>query len=226
MRVLVVDDDDALRSAIARTFELEGFDVDTAEDGVQAVARFDADAVVLPDVVVLDVLMPNLDGVAACRLIRQQSGVPILMLTARDEVGSRVVGLDAGADDYLGKPFAVTELLARVRALVRRTSTPTDVLRYEGLEVNLEERRAYRDGNLMPLTRIEFALLELFLLHPRKALDRHEIVRRVWGNDEDTSTSNSLDVFISSLRRKTEANGEARIIQTVRGVGYALREEP
>ena len=226
MRVLVVDDDDALRSAIARTFELEGFDVDTAEDGIQAVAHFDDDALVLPDVVVLDVLMPNLDGVTACRLIREQSGVPILMLTARAEVGSRVVGLDAGADDYLGKPFAVTELLARVRALVRRTAAQTDVLRYAGLEVNLEERRAYRDDILIPLTRIEFALLEFFLIHPRKALHRDEISRRVWGNGEDASSSNTLDVCISSLRRKTEANGEPRIIQTVRGVGYALREEP
>lgn len=225
MLVLVVDDDDALRSAIARTFELEGFDVETAVDGVQAVARCSGDAVVLPDVVVLDVLMPNLDGLAACRLIRQQSDVPILMLTARDEVGSRVVGLDAGADDYLGKPFAVTELLARVRALVRRTASPTDVLRYGDLEVNLEERRAYRDGRLLPLTRIEFALLELFLLQPRKALHRHEIIRRVWGTEADSSTSNSLDVFISSMRRKMEVDARPRLIQTVRGVGYALRED-
>jgi two-component system response regulator MprA len=225
MLVLVVDDDDALRSAIARTFELEGFDVETAVDGVQAVARFSGDAVVLPDVVVLDVLMPNLDGLAACRLIRQQSGVPILMLTARDEVGSRVVGLDAGADDYLGKPFAVTELLARVRALVRRTASPTDVLRYGDLEVNLEERRAYQDGRLLSLTRIEFALLELFLLQPRKALHRHEIIRRVWGTEADSSTSNSLDVFISSIRRKMEVDGRPRMIHTVRGVGYALRED-
>ncbi|HEX7524939.1 MAG TPA: response regulator transcription factor [Gaiellaceae bacterium] len=226
MLVLVVDDDDALRSAIARTFELEGFDVETAADGVQAVARFSGDADFLPDVVVLDVLMPNLDGLAACRLIRRQSAVPILMLTARDEVGSRVVGLDAGADDYLGKPFAVTELLARVRALVRRTASPTDVLRYGDLEVNLEERRAYRDGRLLSLTRIEFALLELFLLQPRKALHRHEIIRRVWGTEPDSSTSNSLDVFISSIRRKLEADARPRIIHTVRGIGYALREDP
>lgn len=226
MLVLVVDDDDALRSAIARTFELEGFDVETAVDGVQAVARLSGDAVVLPDVVVLDVLMPNLDGLATCRLIRQQSGVPILMLTARDEVGSRVVGLDAGADDYLGKPFAVTELLARVRALVRRTASPTDVLRYGDLELNLEERRAYRDGRLLSLTRIEFALLELFLLQPRTALHRHEIIRRVWGIEADSSTSNSLDVFISSIRRKMEVDARPRMIHTVRGVGYALREDP
>jgi two-component system response regulator MprA len=221
-RVLVVDDDAALRAALARALALEGYDVDVAEDGIRAVARFEDG--VAPDVVVLDVLMPNLDGIGACRQIRARSDVPILMLTARHEVGDRIEGLDAGADDYLGKPFAVTELLARLRALLRRTTSEVGVLRYSDLELNLEERRARRGTCEFELTRIEFALLDLLLRNPRKVLDRATMFHQVWGYDIELS-SNSLEVFIGALRRKTEAGGEPRLIHTIRGVGYVLREQ-
>ncbi|MGZ3440693.1 MAG: response regulator transcription factor [Polyangia bacterium] len=220
-RVLVVDDDAALRAALARALALEGYDVDVAEDGARAVACFeDGDA---PDVVVLDVLMPNLDGLGACRRIRARSDVPILMLTARDEIGDRIAGLDAGADDYLGKPFAVAELLARLRALLRR-STSDGVLRYADLELNLDERRGRRGACEFELTRIEFALLELLLQNPRKVLDRATVFQQVWGYDIELS-SNSLEVFIGALRRKTESGGAPRLIHTIRGVGYVLREQ-
>lgn len=221
-RVLVVDDDAALRAALARALALEGYDVDVAEDGTRAVACFEDGAA--PDVVVLDVLMPNLDGIGACRQIRARSDVPILMLTARDEVGDRIEGLDAGADDYLGKPFAVTELLARLRALLRRTTSEVGVLRYADLELNLEERRARRGTCEFELTRIEFALLDLLLRNPRKVLGRATMFHQVWGYDIELS-SNSLEVFIGALRRKTEAGGEPRLIHTIRGVGYVLREQ-
>jgi two-component system response regulator MprA len=221
-RVLVVDDDAALRTVLARALSLEGYDVDVAEDGVGAVARFNDDDA--PDVVVLDVLMPNLDGLGACRRIRARSDVPILMLTARDEVGDRVEGLDAGADDYLGKPFAVAELVARLRALLRRTTTDHGLLRYADLELNLDERRARRGTSELELTRIEFALLELLLRNPRRVLDRATMFRQVWGYEIELS-SNSLEVFIGALRRKTEADGAPRLIHTMRGVGYVLREQ-
>jgi two-component system, OmpR family, response regulator MprA len=221
-RILVVDDDAALREALARALSLEGYEVAVAEDGERALARFeDGD---LPDVVILDVLMPNLDGLGACRLIRARSDVPILMLTAMDDVGDRVDGLDAGADDYLGKPFSVAELLARLRALLRRTTSEHGVLRYADLELNLDERRARRGRSELELTRIEFALLELLLRNPRKALDRATIFHQVWGYDIELS-SNSLEVFIGALRRKTETDGAPRLIHTIRGVGYALREQ-
>ncbi|HEV2643897.1 MAG TPA: response regulator transcription factor [Candidatus Elarobacter sp.] len=220
-KVLLVDDDDALRQTVARTLELEGYRVVTACDGNEALASF-AEGAILPDVVVLDVLMPNLDGIAACRLIRGQCDVPILMLTARHEIENRIAGLDAGADDYLGKPFAVSELLARLRALLRRGHT--SVLRYADLELNSDEHSVSRGSRRISLTRIEFALLELFLLNPRRALDRQTIYTAIWGYDIDHA-SNSLDVFVGSLRRKTEASGEPRLIQTVRGIGYALRTE-
>jgi two-component system response regulator MprA len=221
-RVLVVDDDAALRGALARALALEGYDVDVAEDGARAVARFeDGDA---PDVVVLDVLMPNLDGLGACRYIRARSDVPILMLTARDEIGDRIEGLDAGADDYLGKPFAVAELLARLRALLRRTTSEHGALRYADLELNLDERRGRRGACEFELTRIEFALLELLLHNPRKVLDRATVFQQVWGYDIELS-SNSLEVFIGALRRKTESGGAPRLIHTIRGVGYVLREQ-
>jgi two-component system, OmpR family, response regulator MprA len=168
-------------------------------------------------------MMPNLDGLGACRKIRAQSDVPILMLTARHEVGDRVEGLDAGADDYLGKPFAVAELLARLRALLRRTTSEHGVLRYAGLELNLDEYRAARGMSELKLTRIEFALLELLLRNPRKVLDRATIFHHVWGYDIELS-SNSLDVFIAALRRKTEVDGAPRLIHTIRGIGYILQE--
>jgi two-component system response regulator MprA len=222
--ILVVDDDQSLRRAISRALELEGYEVEVAEDGVQALTFFD-DGAGPPDLVVLDILMPNLDGLTACREIRAKSRVPVLMLTARDAVDDRVEGLDAGADDYLAKPFAVVELLARVRALLRRSSGNEEVLRYADLELDRAERRARRGGRELELTRIEFALLELLLSHPRKVLSRERIFTSVWGYDL-AYASNSLEVYVGYLRRKTEAGGEPRLIQTVRGVGYALREEP
>ncbi|MGZ4391303.1 MAG: response regulator transcription factor [Gaiellaceae bacterium] len=221
-RILVVDDDGSLRRAVTRALELEGYEVEGAADGVQAVAAFEGAGRPEPDLVVLDILMPNLDGLAACRAIRDKSEVPILMLTARSAVDERVEGLEAGADDYLAKPFAVVELIARVRALLRRSGA-TDVLRYADLELDRAERRAYRAGRELQLTRIEFALLELLISHPRKVLARDRIFSHVWGYDPSYA-SNSLEVYVGYLRRKTEAAGEPRLIQTVRGVGYVLRE--
>jgi two-component system response regulator MprA len=224
-RILVVDDDRSLRRAISRALELEGYEVELAEDGLQATAFFEDDGLQEPDLVVLDILMPQMDGLAACRAIRARSRVPILMLTARGAVDERVEGLEAGADDYLTKPFAVIELIARVRALLRRSGSEEDVLRYADLELDRVERRAYRGGRRLELTRIEFALLELLMSHPRRVLARERIFSSVWGYDM-AYASNSLEVYVGYLRRKTEAAGEPRLIQTIRGVGYALREAP
>jgi two-component system response regulator MprA len=220
--VLVVDDDVSLRRAVSRTLELEGYEVEVAEDGLRALEFFD-DQNETPDVVLLDVLMPNLDGLRACRMIRAKSRVPILMLTARSAVDDRVEGLEAGADDYLAKPFAVVELIARVRALLRRTSSDEEVLRYADLELVRQERRAKRAGQQLDLTKIEFALLELLMSHPRKVLTRDTIFWEVWGYDL-AYASNSLEVYVGNLRRKTETQGGTRLIHTVRGVGYVLRE--
>lgn len=222
--ILVVDDDRSLREAIVRALELEGYIVSAAEDGVQALSYF-GEGLATPDVVVLDVLMPNLDGITTCRAIRARSRVPILMLTARQGVSDRVEGLDAGADDYLSKPFAVAELLARLRALLRRTTMLEGELRYEDLVLDRAERRVTRAGRVIDLTRIEFSLLELFLSHPRKVMARAAIFTTVWGYDPDLA-SNSLEVYVSGLRRKTEAGGGSRLIQTVRGFGYVLRDTP
>jgi two-component system, OmpR family, response regulator MprA len=223
-RILVVDDDHSLQRAISRALELEGYEVEIAEDGVEALASFDGEADP-PDLVVLDILMPNLDGLTACRAIRAKSRVPILMLTARGAVEERVEGLDAGADDYLTKPFAVVELIARVRALLRRSTSDPEILRYADLELDRAERRGRRGRREFELTKIEFSLLELLMSHPRKVLSRDRIFTEVWGYDP-AYASNSLEVYIGYLRRKTEAGGEPRLIQTVRGVGYVLREEP
>jgi two-component system response regulator MprA len=224
MKILVVDDERAVRESLRRALELEGYEIDLAADGLEALARLEANGV-QPDAVILDVLMPGLDGLDVCRRLRGSgSRVPVLMLTARDEVESRVAGLDAGADDYVTKPFALEELLARLRALLRRTTGGVDeVLRFSDLELNPGTREVRRGGEPIELTRTEFSLLELFLRNPRQVLTRSIIFERVWGYDFGFA-SNSLDVYIGYLRRKTEAGGQPRLIHTVRGVGYALRE--
>jgi two-component system response regulator MprA len=225
VKILVVDDERAVRESLRRALELEGYDIELAEDGVDALARLMNGENAAPDVVILDVLMPGVDGLEVCRRLRRSgSRVPVLMLTARDEVENRVAGLDAGADDYVSKPFALEELVARVRALLRRTSdSSNEVLRFADLELDPGTREVRRNGDLIELTRTEFALLELFLTNPRQVLTRSIIFERVWGYDFGFA-SNSLDVYIGYLRRKTEASGKPRLIQTVRGVGYALRE--
>jgi two-component system, OmpR family, response regulator MprA len=224
MKILVVDDERAVRESLRRALELQGYEVELASDGAEALARLAADG--QPDAVVLDILMPGVDGLEVCRQIRRRgNSVPVLMLTARDAVGDRVEGLDAGADDYLVKPFALEELLARVRALLRRAVPAADgVLHFADLELDTGTREVRRGGHTIELTRTEFNLLELFMLNPRQVLTRSIIFERVWGYDFGFS-SNSLDVYIGYLRRKTEAGGKQRLIQTVRGVGYALREQ-
>ena len=224
MRILVVDDDAAVRESLGRALRLEGYEVELASDGAEALERLDANGDD-PDIVVLDVLMPNVDGLEVCRTLRRTgSRLPVLMLTARDEVSDRVAGLDAGADDYVVKPFALAELLARVRALLRRSADEAvDILRFADVELDPSTREVHRGGDRVELTRTEFALLELFLLNPRQVLTRSIIFERVWGYDFGFG-SNSLDVYIGYLRRKTEAGGKSRLIQTIRGVGYALRE--
>jgi two-component system response regulator MprA len=226
MRVLIVDDDRAVRESLRRSLAFNGYDVELAADGTEALKTF-ADRPI--DAVVLDVMMPGLDGLATCRRLRAQGNdVPILMLTARDAVADRVAGLDAGADDYLPKPFALEELLARLRALLRRTTVaPSDsgTLRFADLTVDPATREVRRGSREIRLTRTEYSLLELFMLHPRQVLSRDRILEEVWGYDFPT-TANSLEVYIGYLRRKTEAEGERRLIHTVRGVGYVLRDTP
>ena len=225
MKILVVDDERAVRESLRRALELEGYDVQLAEDGAQAIERLGGENGG-PDAVILDVLMPGIDGIEVCRYLRRTGNTtPVLMLTARDGVGDRVAGLDAGADDYLVKPFALEELLARVRALLRRaTPGPDEVLRFADVELSPSRREVVRAGEPIELTRTEFNLLELFLRNPRQVLTRSVIFERVWGYDFGFA-SNSLDVYIGYLRRKTESGGRPRLIHTVRGVGYALREE-
>jgi two-component system response regulator MprA len=223
MSILVVDDEPAVRDSLRRALELEGYAVELARDGEEALERLSLED--QPDAVILDILMPGIDGLEVCQRLRQTgSTLPVLMLTARAEVDSRVAGLDAGADDYLPKPFALAELLARLRALLRRVGNgPTDVLQFADLELDPGTREVSRAGQVIELTRTEFSLLELFLRNPRQVLTRSIIFERVWGYDFGP-TSNSLDVYVGYLRRKTEAGGAPRLIHTVRGVGYALRE--
>jgi two-component system response regulator MprA len=223
VKVLVVDDERAVRDSLKRALELEGYDVSLATDGGDALEKLEDDA--QPDAVILDVLMPGTDGLEVSRTLRRSGNrVPVLMLTARAEVGDRVAGLDAGADDYLAKPFALEELLARLRALLRRTADGAgEGLRFADLELDPGTREVRRGGEAIELTRTEFSLLELFMLNPRQVLTRSVIFERVWGYDFGYG-SNSLDVYIGYLRRKTEAGGKPRLIHTVRGVGYALRE--
>src|ERR671935_419627 len=223
MKILVVDDERAVRDSLRRALELEGYEIELAADGREALYRLDGGE--QPDAVILDVLMPGVDGLEVCRRLRSSgSRVPILMLTARDEVSNRVAGLDAGADDYVTKPFALEELLARLRALLRRTSTGSgDVLRFADLELDPGTREVTRGGESIELTRTEFSLLELFMLNPRQVLTRSVIFERVWGYDFGYG-SNSPDVYVGYLRRQTEAGGKPRVIQTVRGGGEAPRE--
>jgi two-component system response regulator MprA len=223
MKILVVDDERAVRESLRRALELEGYEIELAADGSEALYRLEGSHE--PDAVILDVLMPGVDGLEVCRRLRGSgSKLPVLMLTARTEVEDRVAGLDAGADDYVTKPFALDELLARVRALLRRTTDEEGgALRFGDLELDPMTREVTRGGRPIELTRTEFSLLELFMRNPRQVLTRTIIFERVWGYDFGYA-SNSLDVYIGYLRRKTEADGEPRLIQTVRGVGYALRE--
>jgi two-component system response regulator MprA len=223
MRVLVVDDELAVRTSLHRALNLERYDVDLAEDGREALDRV---AATRYDAVLLDVSMPTLDGLEACRRMRAAGDrTPVLMLTARDAVDDRVAGLDAGADDYLVKPFALRELHARLRALLRRVDGPADELRYGDLRLEPATRDVWRGERRLELSRTEYALLELFLRHPRQVLERSVVFEQVWGYDFG-ATSNVLGVYMGYLRRKTEAAGEPRLLHTVRGVGYILREEP
>ena len=223
MKILVVDDDKAVRDSLQRALVLEGYEVELAPDGTTAVKSLTQAA---PDAVILDLQLPDIDGLEVCRRLRTLGDrTPVLMLTARDALNDRVEGLDAGADDYLVKPFELAELFARLRALLRRRAPVTDgeILRFEDLSLDLTTREARRGDRLIELTKIEFDLLEMFLLHPRQVLTRELILDQVWGYDFDSGT-NSLAVYVGYLRRKTEEGGEARLIQTVRGVGYVLKE--
>lgn len=229
MKILVVDDEQAVRESLRRSLRFNGYEVLTANDGLEAVETVRAEN---PELVILDVMMPNMDGLEVCRTLRSEGwDRPILVLTARDGVSDRVAGLDAGADDYLPKPFALEELLARVRSLVRRASADSiaaevpveSKLSFEDLELDADTREVSRGGRAISLTRTEFALLQLLMENPRKVLSRSKILEEVWGYDFPTS-GNALEVYIGYLRKKTEGESDARLIHTVRGVGYVLRE--
>lgn len=227
MRILVVDDDRAVRESLRRSLTFNGYTVDLAVDGLDALEKVAASR---PDAVVLDVMMPRLDGLEVCRRLRSAGDdLPILVLTARDSVSERVAGLDAGADDYLPKPFALEELLARLRALLRRAvpdpGEDSEMLTFEDLTLDPVTREVNRKGRSISLTRTEFSLLEMLMANPRRVLSRSRILEEVWGYDFPTS-GNALEVYVGYLRRKTEADGEPRLIHTVRGVGYVLRETP
>ncbi|MEW2498018.1 response regulator transcription factor [Streptomyces nodosus] len=228
-RILIVDDEPAVREALQRSLAFEGYATEVAVDGADALEKATA---YQPDLVVLDIQMPRMDGLTAARRMRGAgSTTPILMLTARDTVGDRVTGLDAGADDYLVKPFELDELFARIRALLRRSSyaaaavgaSENEALTFADLRMDLATREVTRGGRPVELTRTEFTLLEMFMAHPRQVLTREQILKAVWGFDFEPS-SNSLDVYVMYLRRKTEAGGEPRLVHTVRGVGYVLRQ--
>ncbi len=217
-RILVVDDDRKLREMLRRALEGAGFEVVTAEDGGRALAAVSQKA---PDLIVLDVLMPGVDGFGVTRRLRERGdAVPILMLTVRDAVEDRVSGLDAGADDYLVKPFALDELLARVRALLRRRGDG-ELLRFADLELDTTTREVHRAGRNIEMTAKEFELLEFFLREPRRVHDRDRILEHVWGLESEVN-SNVLEVYVGYVRKKL---GEPQLIRTVRGVGYALREQ-
>ncbi len=228
MRILVVDDDRAVRESLRRSLTFNGYTVDLAVDGLDALEKTAGQR---PDALVLDVMMPRLDGLEVCRRLRSTGDdLPILVLTARDSVSERVAGLDAGADDYLPKPFALEELLARLRALLRRTTVDqgdasSEAMSFADLSLDPVTREVTRGERPISLTRTEFSLLEMLMANPRRVLTRSRILEEVWGYDFPTS-GNALEVYIGYLRRKTEADGEPRLIHTVRGVGYVLRETP
>lgn len=228
MRILVVDDDRAVRDSLRRSLEFNGYSVELASDGAMALEAIDANR---PDAMVLDVMMPRLDGLEVARRLRGKGDdLPILVLTARDAVSDRVSGLDAGADDYLPKPFALEELLARLRALLRRRNPDTGdehakPLIFADLTLDPVTRDVRRGERPISLTRTEFSLLELLMTYPKHVLTRSRILEEVWGYDFPTS-GNALEVYVGYLRRKTESEGESRLIHTVRGVGYVLRETP
>nr|WP_174391569.1 response regulator transcription factor [Nocardia niigatensis] len=228
MRILVVDDDRAVRESLRRSLTFNGYTVDLAVDGLDALEKTASQR---PDALVLDVMMPRLDGLEVCRRLRSTGDdLPILVLTARDSVSERVAGLDAGADDYLPKPFALEELLARLRALLRRTAgdavdPSSEAMAFADLSLDPVTREVTRGERQISLTRTEFSLLEMLMANPRRVLTRSRILEEVWGYDFPTS-GNALEVYIGYLRRKTEADGEPRLIHTVRGVGYVLRETP
>ena len=227
MKILVVDDDQAVRESLRRSLSFNGYEVELAGDGVEAIDHVDSNR---PDALILDVMMPRRDGLEVCRILRSRGDdIPVLMLTARDAVSERVAGLDAGADDYLQKPFALEELLARLRALLRRTGTGSEeeneTLSFEDLTMDVGTREVRRGERPIQLTRTEFSLLELLMHNPRRVLTRSLILEEVWGYDFPTS-GNALEVYIGYLRRKTEGEGESRLIHPVRGVGYVLRENP
>jgi len=226
MRLLVVDDDPDVRESLALSLEFEGYSVATAPDGEQALHSVAAET---PDLMIVDVMMPGVDGLETCRRLRAAGNrLPILMLTARDVLGDRITGLDAGADDYLVKPFALEELLARVRALLRparrqkllQQAESEWLLRFDDLELDTATREAFRAGRPISLTRIEFDLLALLMSAPRQVLTRKHLHQEVWGREPNT---NNLDVYVGYLRRKTEAGGEPRLVHTVRGIGYMLK---
>ncbi|MHC1559540.1 response regulator transcription factor [Actinomycetospora sp. C-140] len=233
MRILVADDDRAVRDSLRRSLAFNGYQVELAADGQQALDALAGDGQ-RPDALVLDVMMPRVDGLEVCRRLRNAGDdIPVLVLTAREAVSDRVAGLDAGADDYLAKPFALEELLARLRALLRRTipdestngAPDPEPLRFADLSLDPVTREVRRGERPISLTRTEFSLLEMFMANPRRVLTRSRILEDVWGYDFPT-TGNALEVYVGYLRRKTEAEGEARLIHTVRGVGYVLRETP
>ncbi len=222
--ILVIDDDEKITSMLRRSLAFEGYEISVANNGQAGLAKVLEKE---PDLVILDVMMPQLDGWEVCRRLREAgSGFPILMLTARDEVGDRVKGLDLGADDYLVKPFSLEELLARVRALLRRGKSSASVssnrLQFDDLMMDLDSCEVFRNGQRIELTSKEFELLQFFLKNPKRVLSRDTMMEKIWGYDY-SGESNVLEVYIASLRQKTEEYGGARLIQTVRGMGYVLR---
>lgn len=221
-RILVIEDEERIRQFLQRGLSFEGYRVDTAEDGQTGLdlARENP-----PDLVLLDLMLPGMDGIEVCKRIRAVSDVPILMLTAKETIEDRVVGLDAGADDYLVKPFAFDELMARVRALLRRAQpTQPQIYRFADLELDTGTRQGQRGGRIFDLTAKEYELLELFMRHPRQVLTRDLIFDRVWNYDFG-GESNIIEVYVRYLRQKTEEGGQSRLIHTVRGIGYVLRED-